>query len=93
MLKNRHLVTLVEICAFAPIYFEKLLQKYLIKSKKKYFGVNFDKFVDFCTYSNGQLRGIFGQDRNRVSISKRPTYETANIEYGQLRGIPVVVYK
>ena len=40
---------------------------------------------------NGQLRGIFGQDRNKVSISKRPTCETANIEYGQLRGISVVV--
>ena len=40
-------------------------------------------------YTNGQLRGIFGQDRNMVSIPNRPTYETANIEYGQLRGIPV----
>ena len=47
--------------------------------------------MDFCTYSNGQLRGIFGQDRNRVSISKRPTYETANKEDGQLRGIPVLL--
>ena len=49
-----------------------------------------ETFLRLLGKSFHQLRGNFHQHRNMVSIPKPPTSETTNIEYHQLRGIPVV---